>query len=276
MLIFAANFIAMFFAQNIKFLRKRKGRTQDEVAIALDMKRPTLSGYENGIAEPPMSVLLAFSDYYKISVDTLIRVDLSRLTESQLWQLEHGHDPFVRGTNLRVLATTVNVDNEENIELVNEKAKAGYATGFADPDFVSVLPTFRLPFLSKNKKYRTFQISGDSMLPIPPGAYVTGEFVQNWQTIRSRYPYIILTLSDGIVFKVVENRIDIDGTLRLFSLNPAYEPFDVDIKDVREVWKFVNYMTEQFPEPLATTDAIYGTVNEIRNDVKAIRNKLEI
>lgn len=74
----------------------------------------------------------------------------------------------------------------------------------------------------------------------------------------------------------MENRIDIDGTLRLFSLNPAYEPFDVDIKDVREVWKFVNYMTEQFPEPLATTDAIYGTVNEIRNDVKAIRNKLEI
>lgn len=139
----------MFFAQNIKFLRKRKGRTQDEVAIALDMKRPTLSGYENGIAEPPMSVLLAFSDYYKISVDTLIRVDLSRLTESQLWQLEHGHDPFVRGTNLRVLATTVNVDNEENIELVNEKAKAGYATGFADPDFVSVLPAFRLPFCRK-------------------------------------------------------------------------------------------------------------------------------
>jgi len=92
---------------------------------------------------------------------------------------------------------------------------------------VSILPTFRLPFLSRNKKYRTFQISGNSMLPIPDGAYVTGEFVQNWLSIHDRQPYIILTLDDGIVFKVVENRIAQEGKLRLYSLNPVYQPYDV-------------------------------------------------
>ena len=39
-----------FFGQNIKLLRKRRGRTQDDIAVALQMKRPTLSGYENGVA----------------------------------------------------------------------------------------------------------------------------------------------------------------------------------------------------------------------------------
>ena len=37
----------MFFRTNIKFLRKRTGRTQDDVSAALGMKRSTLSGYEN-------------------------------------------------------------------------------------------------------------------------------------------------------------------------------------------------------------------------------------
>ena len=38
----------MYFNSNIKLMRKRRGRTQNEVASTLNMKRPTLSGYENG------------------------------------------------------------------------------------------------------------------------------------------------------------------------------------------------------------------------------------
>ena len=105
---------------------------------------------------------------------------MRKLSGSQLRQLEHGQDVFITGQKLRVLATTVDRNNEENIELVPEKAKAGYARGFADPEFIGDLPVFRLPFLSSNKKYRTFQITGDSMLPIPDKSWVTGEFVQDW------------------------------------------------------------------------------------------------
>ena len=146
----------MFFSSNIKFIRRRNGRTQDDVAFALGMKRSTLSGYENNIAQPGMEALVRFSEYYRIAVDTLLKVDLPKLPESQLRQLEMGYDVFIKGSNLRVLATTIGQDNTENIELVSEKAKAGYKSGFADPEYISILPTFRLPFLSKQKKYRTF------------------------------------------------------------------------------------------------------------------------
>ena len=47
----------MYFASNIKFLRKRRGRTQDDVAFALNLKRSTLSGYENGVAQPGIEIL---------------------------------------------------------------------------------------------------------------------------------------------------------------------------------------------------------------------------
>jgi transcriptional regulator with XRE-family HTH domain len=266
----------MFFTSNIKMLRKRKGRTQDDVATALDMKRSTLSGYENSVAQPGIEELWAFSDYYKISIDTLVKVDLSAMPESQLSQLERGFDTFIRGSKLRVLATTVNRDNEENIEMVAEKAKAGYQSGFADPDYISVLPAFHLPFLSREKKYRSFQISGDSMLPIPDGSFVTGEYVQNWEYIRSKHAYIVLTLNDGIVFKVIENRIKQEGRLRMFSLNPMYEPFDVDVAEVREVWKFVNYINDEFPEPQPHAEALLETVKNLKREIEAIQLKLNL
>ena len=264
----------MTFNSNIKILRKRRSRTQDEVAFALDMKRSTLSGYENGVAQPNMDALIRFSEYYGVAIDTLIRVDLGKLSESQFSQLERGYDTFIKGSNLRVLATTVGHDNEENIELVSEKAKAGYASGYADPEYIRILPTFRLPFLSKQKKYRSFQVSGDSMHPIPDGSYVTGEFVQDWQTIRNHHAYILLTREEGVVFKVVESKQEKEGTLTLHSLNPLYEPYDIKMNDLKEVWKFVNYITSEVPEPNSEKDDLAREVEDLKRQVRAIQMTL--
>jgi len=146
----------MYFSTNIKLLRRRRGRTQDDVAFALNMKRSTLSGYENEVSQPTIPALMAISKYFGVAIDTLVKVDLRTLAESQLSQLERGGDIYIRGSNLRVLASTVNSRNEENIELVNEKAKAGYATGFADPEFIRDLPVFQLPFLPDRKNTAPF------------------------------------------------------------------------------------------------------------------------
>lgn len=265
-----------FFANNIKFLRKRKKRTQDDVAFTLEMKRSTLSGYENEVAQPSVNVLVQFSSYFKIAIDTLVKVDLTALAESQLSQIERGFDVFIKGSNIRVLTSTIDQENNENIELISEKAKAGYKSGFADPDYIKVLPTFQLPFLSRQKKYRTFQISGDSMLPIPDASYVTGEYIIDWNTIRDKHPYIILTLDDGVVFKVVENKIRDDKKLTLHSLNSFYDSYDIDIADVKEVWKFVHYISSEMPEANQEKQDLADTVKQLRREVIAIQTRLNL
>ena len=269
----------MYINSNIKFLRKHRNRTQDDVAFALNMKRSTLSGYENGVSEPNLEALIAFSKYFGIAIDTLVKVDLSSISPSQLSQLERGYDVHLKGSNLRVLATTVNNDNDENIELVAEKAKAGYATGFADPEYIKVLPTFTMPFLSHDRKYRTFQISGDSMLPIPDGSYVTGEYVIDWTYIRSGQPYIVLTQDDGIVFKIVDNKIEHEGKLTLSSLNPLYHPYDLPATDIKEVWKFVHYISAEMPQQRENRfreEELMRTVQELKKQVEEIQLRLNI
>lgn len=263
-----------FFSSNIRFLRKRRLYKQEDLAEKLNMKRSTLSGYENEVSQPTIAALLTFSKYFSISIDTLLNIDLQKLSELQIRQLERGEDVFIKGGKIRILATTVNADNIDNIELVNEKAKAGYATGFADPEFISQLPRFQLPFLSKQRKYRTFQLNGDSMLPIPHGSWVTGEFLQDWHQIISGQAYIIFTVDDGIVFKITENLIEKEGLLRLYSLNPLFEPYDLPIAEVKEIWKFVHYISIELPEPALPQDALLKTVAILKDDMNRVKNRL--
>ena len=264
----------MHFGKNIKLLRKRRGRTQDDMASALEMKRSTLSGYENGVAQPSINNLIKISDYFNISIDTLVRTDLSALSENQLSEIERGYDVYVKGSRLRVLATTVDNENEENIELVPEKAKAGYTRGFADPEFIKELPVFKLPFLSKERKYRTFQISGDSMLPIPDGAWVTGEFVQNWNLLKDGDACIITTLNEGVVFKIIENNISENKSLKLYSLNPIYKPYDIDVKEIREIWKFTNFISNEIPDPQLPKDNLLKTIAGLQYEMNKIKEQI--
>jgi len=261
-----------FFAPNIKLLRERKQCTQEMAANELKMSRSTINSYENGsVKNPTIEALLAFSNYYKMPVDTLIRIDLDKLHESSLKEIEIGHEAYIRGTKLRVLVTTVDSNNNENIEFVPYKASAGYTAGYNDPEYISSLPTFQLPFLNRERKYRTFQIKGDSMLPIPDKAYITAEYVQNWNDVKDGNAYIIVTADDGIVFKVAYNQIRTKKKLLLRSLNDKYHPYEVNVADVKEIWKFINYINNELPEPIPENS---GNLNEVVNQLKNQVNKM--
>ncbi len=263
----------MVFNNNIKILRQRKNRTQDIIAGELNVSRSTVNSYENGsIKNPTLDALMMFSKYYKVSIDTLVKIDLAKLSEFQLSELERGNDVYVTGSRLRVIATTVDSQNRENIEVVPLKAKAGYKNGFADPEFIAKLPTFQLPILFNDRKYRMFQISGDSMLPIPDKSYVIAEYLENWYDIKDGEAYVLLTQEEGIVFKMVENNLKKKRSLTLKSLNTIYNPYDLNVSDIKEVWKFCNYMSTEIPESNFAKDELIDKLSKLETEVQSIRN----
>ncbi|WP_167615819.1 XRE family transcriptional regulator [Maribellus sediminis] len=263
------------FNNNIKLLRSRKKRTQNEVALALNLKRTTINALENSISQPTVPQLQAYSKYFGIAIDTLINIDLSRLSEMQFTDLQNGFDVFIRGTNLRVIATTVDPQNNDNIEFVNEKAQAGYVTSFADPEYIGKLPVFQLPFLSKEKKYRAFTISGDSMLPIPSGSVVIGEFVQDFMEAKNGQACIVVTRDEGIVFKLVENNIDEKRSLKLISLNSEYEPYEIAVTEIKEIWKFVCYLNTEIPEPESDLQKVVQSVNAMKMELQQLKSGMK-
>jgi len=261
----------MEIGNNLKILRKRIKKSQEDVAQDLKLTRSSYSGYENGVAQPNLENLIAFSDYYKVSIDDLVKKDFEAFSENELERLDKGIFVDLKGQKLRVLTSIVNDQEEELIEMVTVKASAGYTSGYADLNYLKVLPTFHLPFLSKNKKYRSFPIQGDSMPPVVEGSYVVAEFIQNWMTIRSGTPCIVVTKEDGIVFKIVHNLLDSIQSFQLCSTNTFYSPYLVHANDVIEIWKFANYISPELPEVRMDDANLSKSLQDLQKEVYELK-----
>ena len=57
---------------SIKNIRKKRNLNQQKVAMDLNISREALSYYENGKREPSLSLLVAMSRYFNVSIDYLI------------------------------------------------------------------------------------------------------------------------------------------------------------------------------------------------------------
>lgn len=260
-----------FVGNNLKILRKKLKKSQEEVAIDINFSRSTYSGYENGVAQPSLENLILLSDYYRVAIDDLVRKDFKSLEDHEFDRLILGANIDSKGTKLRVLTSLVNSENEELIEMIPMKASAGYTSGYADPDYLKVLPTFNLPFLSKEKKYRSFPIKGDSMPPLVEGSYVVAEFIQNWMSIRNGTPCIIVTKDDGIVFKIVHNLLDSNQSFQLCSTNTFYEPYLVHISQIIEIWKFVNYISPELPDVKIDDTGVSKSIQDLQKEVHELK-----
>lgn len=257
-------------SDNIKYLRKKIGLTQEQFAEKIGIKRSLVGAYEEGRADPRISNLINMAQVFGTSVDILINKNVMKLSDSEL-----NTSNYKRGKE--VLAITVNEDSKENIELVPQKAAAGYLNGYADREFIEELPKFKLPILPENATYRAFEISGDSMLPILPGTIIIGEYVDDIRDIKNGKTYILITKSEGIVYKRVFNYIKDNGKLFLVSDNRNYAPYQLDIDDVLEVWASKAYISIQFPDANSSnevsTEQLASIVLDLQKEIVKLKEQ---
>ena len=226
-------------SNNLKHLRRTQEPrlTQERLAQILDVSPSTYGSYEEGRAEPRLETLLRLADIFKVAMQDLLTLDLAKVTPMN-----------AGGGKTRVLVTTVDREGNDNIEMVPQKAAAGYTRGFSDTDFIQGLPTFQVPFLDARRKHRAFAISGDSMPPVPDGALVFGQYVEDWTRLKDGSLAVVVTQHDGVVFKKIHNYLKERACLVMASTNPVYQPFVVPEQEIMEVWAFAGYFTSEFTE----------------------------
>lgn len=265
-------------SNNIKALRKQVGFTQEQFAEKIGIKRSLLGAYEEGRADPRLNNLQNMAKEFGVSVDILISKDISHMSRQELQQLAEKASKAVPPTEkLKVLSITVDKEERENIELVPQKAAAGYLNGYADPEYLEELPRFQLPMLPKSGTYRAFEISGDSMLPMPSGSVVIGQYLESYKDIRNGRTYVIVSEKEGVVYKRVFNYVDDNGKLFLVSDNKTFAPFEVAIEDVLEIWEAKAFISLQFPDPETkvdmTLDKLANIVLDLQQEVIRMKNK---
>lgn len=217
-------------SRNLKYLRKKQKLSQQELSDIMKIPRTTLGDYERGKTEPNIETLIRFSNYYEIDLDRLLTNDLA-LHEYEI----------IKNQNFRVLAISVDHENNGNIELVDTKAEAGYLESFSDPQYIKDLPKIQFPNIPEGT-YRGFEIAGESMLPMASGCVVIASYVENLSQVRNDKTYIIVGRNEGLVYKRVQKNDD-RRSLVLMSDNPVYAPYEIPFEDVAEIWQYYAHLS---------------------------------
>ena len=66
----------MNISRQLKSYRKKFNLSQEDLADIIHVSRPTISNWENGKSYPDLQSLLLLSDYFKISLDELVKGDV--------------------------------------------------------------------------------------------------------------------------------------------------------------------------------------------------------
>jgi transcriptional regulator with XRE-family HTH domain len=259
-----------YLGPNIRHLRKQKGITQAALAEKMGVNRSLIGAYEEGRSEPRIATLQLLCHIFKVNLGQLIE-------EPLMGQPLQNSYP----SSLRVLPVPIDDNGEELVTLIPQKAAAGYTKGYADSEYIEQLKTANLPFaeLQQSGSLRIFQIEGDSMLPVQPGAYVIGEFVENWRDLKSQQCYILLTLNDGIVYKRVENRLSEENHLLLKSDNPEYDPYPLPAEEILEVWQAKGVLSFEVPNQNTwheiNNQRLLQMMDEMKAELKKLAAKVE-
>ena len=217
-------------ASNLKYLRKKYKISQGELADEFNVARTTMGDYERGKTEPNLEMLVKMAKKFDQSIHDLILKNLS------LEELE-----ISSSDNLKVLAISVDSENNENIELVDTRAEAGYLDSFNDPEYIRELPKISFPNIPQGT-YRGFEIQGDSMLPMEPGSIVICSYVERIAAIKDDHTYVLVTRDRGLVYKRV--KLNPDGNkLILQSDNNTYLPYEIEFSDVAEIWQYYAHLS---------------------------------
>ena len=244
--------------QNLKYLRKLRGWTQEEFAVKLGIKRSLIGAYEEERADPRIEVLEIVGDIFKLSLDDLLLKDLSNT----------GNSFLAKRRQQKMMTAERNL-----IHFVPVKAAAGYLAGYADSEFIDELNTFTLPMLSGGN-YRAFEIIGDSMMPTPSGSIIVGEKVDNTEDIKNEQAYIVVSRNEGIVYKRLVKSNRAKNKLTLVSDNPQYQPYQVNAEDVVELWQAQMVISKVSAQQRWDMNALASMVNNLQTQVSTLKKKM--
>lgn len=253
-----------YLAKNLRFLRKRKPATQEEMATALDLKKSTYASYENDEGNtPPAKTLYAIAKYFDVSMESLFDINYMMLKDQ---------DPLKISAHEIYFPVSVSLEGTELIDVVpsTHQAQAGYLQDYSDPSYIQSLPKINWDLGAyESGTKRIFQVGGDSMLPIPSQSYVLA-VKKNYDEIIENQPYIIVTTHD-ILFK----RLQKEGNqLVLVSDNVTYPSQKIEANEVRQYWKALKVIMDIPDQTNLTLRDINHTLEETKEKVDQILSRI--
>ncbi|WP_259016552.1 XRE family transcriptional regulator [Emticicia fluvialis] len=277
-------------SNNLKYLRRLNGLTQEQFAQRIGTKRANVGAYEEERATPPVDTLKTIAGLFGISVDDFVQKDLKNLSETtltpigidtrqgpqNLFDFQSGNTELKPGTpsqnNLFNTSGPHSFASEpkrsgNNIQLIRRFQFNEYLMRSKDVSFLKTLTDFQLPTLPFGE-YRAFEATEDFAFE---GALLIGSLVKNWYDIADGKNYVLVTKAHGIIYRRVYNQVKIKGTLLLSSDNQRFPSIEISMNDVIETWEIKAFVSQVLPEPSISFDKVNNLVDELKFELERLK-----
>tara|TARA_B100000378_G_scaffold70854_1_gene54069 strand:- start:4995 stop:5630 length:636 start_codon:yes stop_codon:yes gene_type:complete len=201
----------------IRINRKKLGLTQDQLAKKLGVSKRTIINYEKGETIPDSKSELLHQILFK--------------SEDEALPVDYG--------------------NYLQIPLIQHRARAGFLSGWGDPEYVQELPTILWEVDKEYKgRYICFEVTGDSMDNDSRESIVEKDVLLCREIQRIHWKnklhlhrwknFVIVHRQEGILIKRVLEHDTETGRLLLHSLNPLYEDQEVYMDDLVAIFNVID------------------------------------
>lgn len=150
------------------------------------------------------------------------------------------------------------------VQIVPQRAYAGYMRGFADPTFYDDLDDILIGVdFEANGTYLGFEVVGDSMIcldtvehaeeSIFPGRIAIGRELEQdkWVSRLHSHNYknwVFVHKTEGILIKQIANHDVERGIVTIHSLNPLYKDEDLRLEDMQQIFSVIQIVQRTRPK----------------------------
>jgi len=135
------------------------------------------------------------------------------------------------------------------VPLVDQRAQAGYLTGYSDKEYYEGLSMVQfIPDREMSGNYLAFEVSGDSMDDGSSDSYIDGEILicreverEYWRESRlfiNKRDFVIVHNEGILVKRIIAHDVE-KHTITIHSLNPLFKDKTIDLADVKQIFSVI-------------------------------------
>lgn len=225
-----------FFGRNIKKIRNAKKISQTSFADLFKLKRGSIGAYEEGRAEAKIDTVIEIANYFKLSLDQLLKKEL---TINEIYHLNE--------LSQKIEKSKKNAIEEASIPVVLEANKKDFIHKFDDINFLSGLQSIKIPGLLPDSF--AFEYTGNSLLTDYAGI-IAGDIcvTVKFDLVRLGQPannqlFVVLTSEDLLFGRIVSGTPEIHISFD----NPACEDIFIEASQVIKIWRVYKIITSTIP-----------------------------
>jgi hypothetical protein len=112
------------------------------------------------------------------------------------------------------------------------------------------------------------------MMPTPSGSVIVGERVQNLDEVKTNQTYIVVSKSEGIVYKRMMKNNRQKNKYTLVSDNPTYQPYIIAADDILEVWQAQMIIAKANTQQRWDVGQLASLVNNLQQQVTVLKKRM--